>query len=282
MLTTDPSPSGPAVTAAATTKGVLPRLRSAGTVMGHPATVAASLCAFAVVWAAAAAMIADPLILPGPGSVWSRTVELFRPSAESFWPDVQASMFRVLSGWVIGVVGGVLLGVMLGTVHFVNTALDPLLQAGRAIPPLAYSPLLVVWLGIGESSKVVLIVLTVLPIMAITTAAAISGIDRSYVRAAQTLGASRLLLLRRVLVPAVLPETITAMRVTYGLAWGSLIAAEIIASTQGLGFRILQAGRYLDTTTIFVGIAAIACLAILGDALLRVLYRIAVPWKGRG
>lgn len=282
MLTDNPTSTDPAQMALGTTKIGRARLRSAGARIGRPATVLASLLAFTAVWAVAAAVIADPLILPTPGSVWSRALQLFGPAGESFWPDVQASVFRVMSGWAIGVAGGVLLGVTLGTIHFVNTAIDPLLQAGRSIPPLAYSPLLVVWLGIGESSKVVLIVLTVLPIMAITTAAAISGIDRSYVRAAQTLGASRLLLLRRVLVPAVLPETITAMRVTYGLAWGSLIAAEIIASTQGLGFRILQAGRYLDTTTIFVGIAAIACLAIVGDALLRFLYHIAVPWKGRG
>jgi taurine transport system permease protein len=259
---------------------VIRGIRLSGPV-GHVATVVLSASVAILLWAGLARVIDDPLVLPGPWAVATRLGDLLKPSGQSLWPDIRSSLTRVGLGWAFGVVGGVLLGVVLSSSRYLNLAIDPALQAGRSIPPLAYSPLLVVWMGIGESSKVVLIVLTVLPIMAITTTAAISGIDQSLIRAAQTLGASAPLMLRRVAVPAVLPEIITSMRVTYGLAWGSLIAAEIIASSDGLGYRILQAGRYLDTVTVFVGIVAIAALAVLGDVVLRLVYRVAVPWKGR-
>ena len=148
-------------------------------------------------------------------------------------------------------------------------------------PPLAFAPLLIVWFGIGELPKDLILYFASFPVVAIATSAAILGIDRTWIMAAQTLGASRTYIVTRVIVPAALPGILTGVRLASGLAWGTLIAAEIIASTQGLGWMIIQAGRYLDVQAIFVGIIAIGFLAFTMDRVLRMFESHLVPWRGR-
>lgn len=250
-----------------------------------PAIVlAAVVLAVVVWWLVAVFVINDSTLLPTPASVLSRASTLLALSggSDTMWGDIQASTVRVLLGWILGIAVGVPVGAAMATSLTLRSASDPFLQAGRAIPPLAFAPLLVVWLGIGETSKIFLLFLTVMPIIAINTTAGVTGVDQSYRRASLALGASKLYQLRRVIIPAVLPDIITSMRVTWGLAWGTLIAAELIASTQGVGYRILNASKFLDTDTIFVGITVIGLLAFFGDRVLLLFFRIAVPWRGRG
>lgn len=246
------------------------------------AVIVATLGILASAWyVLATQVIDDPTLLPTPGEFVSRARVLLAPHEErSIWPDIQASVVRILSGWALGVVVGVPLGAILAGSRLLRLALDPIIEAGRAIPPLAWSPLLVVWLGIGETSKVALLFMAVLPVMIITSVAAVSGVDTSWKRAAASLGASRGHTYLRVVLPATAPDVVTSMRVTMGLAWSALIAAELVASTEGLGYRILQAGRFLDTATIFVGIAVIGLLAFMFDLVLRLLHRAVAPWKG--
>ncbi|MDR5701666.1 ABC transporter permease [Agromyces aerolatus] len=243
-----------------------------------------SLVAIAILiglWWLAAVAIDDPVVLPSPPEVAMRAVELLGTGSGNMWPDIGASLARVLIGWSLGIVAGVVLGVALASSKTLYSAIDPIMQGARSIPPLAWTPLLIVWLGIGELSKVFLIFVATLPIIAIGTAAGISGVDLSLRRAALTLGASPAYLLRRVILPGSLPELLTAMRISQGLSWSCLVAAELIASTEGIGYRIMQAGRYLDTSTIFVGILLIGVLASATDAILQVLQRRLVPWKGK-
>ncbi len=241
-----------------------------------------ALLVLLVLWWIAARVIDDRIVLPSPEVVGARLIELLTPGPGSLWPDIGSSLTRVVLGLGAGIAVGVALGVFIASSRVVRAAIDPLLQGGRAIPPLAWTPLLIVWLGIGELSKVFLIFIAIVPVIAIGTSAGIVGVDSSLRRAAVTLGAGRRYAMRRVILPAALPEVLTSIRISQGLAWSCLVAAELIASTEGVGYRILQAGRYLETETIFVGILVIGLLAMLGDAILRWIERRAVPWKGQG
>jgi ABC-type nitrate/sulfonate/bicarbonate transport system permease component len=239
---------------------------------------------FLLVWVVIARFaVREEIILPTPAAVIRRFGELmFSESGQmSLWPNLTASLLRVLAGWAIGLVGGVALGVLMASSAVIRAAVDPLLEAGRAIPPLALAPLLLVWFGIGETSKVLLLTFAAFPVFAVSTTAAITGVDESLRRAALTLGAGRIHMVRRVVLPSVLPELFTAMRLASAFAWTTLVAAELVAATNGLGWMILQAGRYLDTPTIFVGIVTIGVVAFLMDRVLRILERRFVPWKGK-
>jgi taurine transport system permease protein len=165
--------------------------------------------------------------------------------------------------------------------EYIRALIDPLIELARPIPPLAYVPLLVVWFGIGETSKLILIWAATFPVMVISTIAGIRGVDRSWRRTAVTLGASPVQLVTKVILPAAIPEIMTGARIASGLAWGTLVAAEIVAANSGLGYMILQASQFLQTGTIFVGIITIGLLAFALDRSLRALERRLAPWKGR-
>lgn len=241
----------------------------------------AAVVVLIALWWVASIIVADPVILPSPPDVLARGVEAIGTGPANMWSDIRASVIRVATGWALGIAVGIPIGIAMALSPRVRASLEPLIQGGRAIPPLAWTPLLVVWLGIGELSKVFLIFLATIPIVAIGTTAGVVGVDQSLRRAAQTLGASRLFVIGRVIVPASLPEVLTAARITYGLSWSCLVAAELIASTDGIGYQILQASRYLDTEAIFVGIALIGLLAYAGDSVLRLIERRTIPWKGK-
>jgi taurine transport system permease protein len=234
-------------------------------------------------WQLAAAAIADPLLLPAPLDVWRDFLDLATApkGALSIWPQIEASLVRVSLGWGFGVVLGVFVGAIMGTSRIIHGLVYPVVELLRPIPALAYAPVMVVWFGIGETSKVLLLFATAFPVMLITTASAVGGVDESFGRAALTLGASRWYTLTRVIIPGALPQIFTAIRLSLGLTWATVVAAEFIAASKGLGWMILQASRYLDTATIFVGIAWIGILAFSTDALVRLIERRVVPWKGK-
>jgi taurine transport system permease protein len=260
------------------------RFRVSGAAI-FPAVVTIGSLAFALAaWAVVASLVEDPNLLPTPGTVFSRFIDLLStgPGGVTLTKNVAVSLGRILLGWGLGVVGGVVLGTLMALNRWVRAVLDPLIEIARPVPPLAFIPLLIIWFGIGETPKVIILVFGTLPVVLIATASAIRGVDENWLRAAQTLGASRWQQIWRVTIPAALPEILVAVRIAQGLAWGSLIAAEIIASTAGLGWMILQAGRFLETPTIFVGILTIGFLAYFTDRLLRVVEYLLVPWKGQG
>jgi taurine transport system permease protein len=248
---------------------------------------ATSLLSIALVigiwWLVAVVVVKDPTVLPTPGAVAHQFWTLATPKsgAVSLWVNLKASLIRVALGWGIGVVSGVMVGVLMASNEPIRALIDPLIELARPIPPLAYVPLLVVWFGIGETSKLILIWAATFPVMVISTVAGIRGVDVSWRRTAVTLGASPLQLVTKVILPAAIPEIVTGARIASGLAWGTLVAAEIIAASSGLGYMILQASQFLETSTIFVGIITIGFLAFVLDWLLRAVERRLAPWKGR-
>lgn len=234
-------------------------------------------------WWVAALIVADRTVLPTPATVARQLVTLAgeKRGATALWPNMEISLVRVLVSWGISVVGGIAIGAAMHQIGLIRMFLRPYVEFIRPLPPLAFAPLLLVWLGIGETSKVTLIVLGSIPLMIVATLSAAEGVDIARVRAAQTLGASRRQITTRVIIPSALPEIVTAMRLTSGLCWGVLVAAELLASNRGLGYMISQASNLLDTPIVFAGIVVIALLAFAMDGAMRLAERYAVHWKGK-
>ncbi|MEZ5077078.1 MAG: ABC transporter permease [Solirubrobacterales bacterium] len=233
-------------------------------------------------WWIGALLVDDQNVMPDPGSVADRFGELISTDSQNSLPqNAWSSLLRILIGWGGGTLAGVAAGIAMASNRWIRGVLDPLIELARPIPPLAFAPLLVIWFGIGELPKMLILAFVAFPVVAISTVASISNIDENWVRAARTLGAGRPYVLRRVTIPASLPGILISIRLANGLCWGTLVAAEIIASTSGLGWLILQAGRYLDTPTIFVGIIAIGVLAFVTDRILRWAEAVLVPWRGK-
>ncbi len=191
------------------------------------------------------------------------------------------SLLRVGVGFGAAVAIGVPLGLAMGRHKLLYAAVDPFVGFFRPLPPLGYYMLLVLWLGIGEASKMTLLFLSGAPIMIVSAAAAVRGVQEDRLRVARSLGLSERQVFRSVIVPATLPALFTAARLTVGVTFGSLVAAEIVAASSGLGFLILNSSQYLRTNYVFLGIAVIGVIAVLLDRVMVAVERWVVPWAGR-
>ena len=245
------------------------------------ATGAAGLLVLVLIWQLVATLLADPVTLPSA----TQTAQAFahylgRPypsQGDPLWFDALTSLRRILIGFAIGVTAGVVLGSAMSASRLIRHLIDPVIEVLRPLPPLAFIPLFIIWFGIGELPKEVLIVIGVTPIMAVTTVAALDEVPEDLRLCARTLGASRLYTLARVQIRAALPGILTGMRISMAGAWTSIVAAELIAATSGLGYLIMQAGDYLNTALVFSGILSIAILGLVLDACLRGLLLLADP-----
>ncbi len=192
------------------------------------------------------------------------------------------SVGRVLVGFVMAILIGVPIGFLVASNEWIFLSIDPLLQFLRPIPPLAYIPVLVVWFGIGEVSKVLLIFFCSIPIIIISTMSGVKMVQETRMRVAQCLGASKRQIFRYVVLPSALPEIFTGMRVGIGISWTCLVAAEMIAASKGLGWMIEAAGSELQMGVVFVGIVVIGFLGYGMELMIRSAEHRLIPWKGKG
>lgn len=211
-------------------------------------------------------------LFPSPSEALSGAREVV--DSGRIFKDTLASLGRVGAAYVLSVGVGVPLGLWLGRVAAAREALLPLLNFLRALSPLAWIPFAVLWLGMGDITVVTLIVLAALPPAAVTTAAAVASVPKVYFRVAKDYGMSGFRLFSQVLLPAVLPQVVTMLRVTMGLCWLVLVAAEMIAGDRGIGFLIQESNMNLRPDLIFVGMLVIGALGILFDRLLMLLTRV--------
>jgi ABC-type nitrate/sulfonate/bicarbonate transport system permease component len=234
-----------------------------------------------VIWQAIAMIINDPVYLPTVTHTVSTFVHyLGRPypaQGSPLWLDTLTSLRRILIGFAAGTAIGVALGAAMSASTVARYLVDPVIEVLRPLPPLAFIPLFIIWFGIGETPKEVLILIGVVPVMAVTTVAALDEVPDDLRLCARTLGASARYTMLRVQIRAALPGIITGMRLAMAGSWTSIVAAELIAATSGLGYLISQAGDYLNTALVFSGIAAIAIVALILDACLRGLLLLADP-----
>jgi taurine transport system permease protein len=209
--------------------------------------------------------------LPSPYQTWIAAKELWRDGTlpESIW----ASSRRILIGWSLGLAVGVPVGLLMGRITMVRRLLDPYIEFFRFIPPISFVSLAIIWLGIGESSKVILIFYTSVFIVTLNTIAGVLSVDETKLRAAASLGAGRMRTMAFVILPATVPYIVTAARLAMGNSFLTIVSAEIVAAQQGLGSLIWTARNYGRTEWVFVGIITLGLLGFLFDRVIRIVAR---------
>lgn len=225
----------------------------------------------------------EPIWLPPPEAVVGRVVEIsqegYRDS--TLWEHLGFSLFRVIAGFFFGALIGIPLGYAMGLSDWFRGWFDPIVEFMRPVPPLALIPLVIIWAGIGETGKIILLFLAALWIMAIAARAGVSGVNITKVHAAYSLGASKAQIMRHVIVPNSLPEIFTGARVAMGVCWGTVVAAELVAAEKGAGMMIMVASKFQLTDIVMMGIILIGIIGFGIDILMRMAENWLVPWKGR-
>ncbi len=236
--------------------------------------VALSLGSVVVVigaWQLASTYLISPFFLPSPSSIVQAFQHLLANG--QLEQDTGISLFRILSGWLLGSLVGAPVGFLLGTSRVAKAVLDPFVHFLRFIPALALVSLFMVWFGVGEESKILLIMYAVAFLVTVTTATGVAAISDDKVAAAKCLGSSGLALFWRVRVPAAMPHVYTAMRLGMANAFLVIIAVEIIAANSGLGYLIWTARLYFQISWMFVGVVTLGILGVVTDRLWRLLGR---------
>jgi NitT/TauT family transport system permease protein len=244
----------------------------------HPLVRVVALAALVAAWEACSRLGWVPvLFLPSPVGVVREGVDML--VSGELLRHVAASLQRLAVGFGLGAVLGVAVGIAVGFFSVAEAVGAPLIAATFPIPKIALLPLLILWLGIGESSKVAVIALGVFFPMAINTYTGVREADPLLVRAAVAFGAGRVSVIRKVIVPSALPMIFAGLKLGAGTALLLLVAAEMIAVESGIGFLVLNAGNLMDTTKLMVGIVVLSLLGVLSHWGLARLERLAVPWR---
>lgn len=234
---------------------------------------------FVVWWLYTLLGFADPLFMPGPGAVAERVWRWW--TEEGLLADTAISVYRVMVGFLISALIALPLGLYLGTYKPVQATLEPLIDFIRYMPAVAFIPLVMLWVGIGESSKILIIFIGTFFQMALMAAEDVRRVPMAQIEAAQTMGASRSEIIRLVVLPSARPALLDTLRITCGWAWTYLVVAELVASNSGLGYAILRAQRYMHTDKIFAGILLIGLIGLLTDQAFRWIGRRAFHWQKR-
>jgi len=226
----------------------------------------------------------EPIWMPSPEAVVARLVEIASTGYQNFtlWEHLGWSLIRVIAGFALGSLVGIPLGYAMGLSNWFRGWFDPIVEFMRPVPPLALIPLVIIWFGIWETGKIVLLFLAALWIMTIAARAGVSGVNISKIHAAYSLGSSRWQIMRHVIVPNSLPEIFTGARVAMGVCWGTVVAAELVAAQKGAGMMIIAASKFQLTDIVIMGIILIGIIGYGIDLLMRRAERWLVPWKGRG
>lgn len=258
----------------------------------HVATLLALIATWVIVARTGAV---DPLYLPSPAAVWeafwdANTCTPIREGAarkvcgESnyyLWEHLVVSLQRIAVGVGGGTIAGVVLGFLMGSSRLVMTMVNPYLNFLRALPPLGYIGLLVVWVGIGESSKYWLLFLAAFPPVAIATIQGMTSVRKDQLLAAASLGASRGQRILTVTLPSALPYLVQGIRLAVGFAWTTVVAAELNNGIPGIGGLAFQAGIQLNTALTMACIIVIGLVAVALDQLIVRVGRMLVPWQGK-
>lgn len=228
-------------------------------------------------WAALAAWgNMDPVFMPSPKAVLLKTQEWW--SESDLLGDMGISIYRVVAGFVLSALLALPIGLFIGTFRSVQALLEPLTDLIRYMPAVAFIPLVMLWIGIDEGSKIAIIFIGTFFQMVLMVAEDVRRVPQAQVEAAQTMGANRSELIEKVIFPSAKPALLDTLRVTMGWAWTYLVVAELVAANSGLGYSILKAQRFLQTDKIFAGIIIIGLIGLVTDQSFRWLHRRAFPW----
>ena len=235
-------------------------------------------------WAAVTNLgLIKPLFLPTPQAVWQQFVEYLTGAANDkpLWQHFLASLLRVALAFWAACLTAVPVGIAMGMSRVARGLFDPPIEFYRPLPPLAYLPLIIIWFGIDEAPKVLLIYLACFAPLALAARSGVKSASTEQINAAYSMGASGAQVLRHVILPAALPDILVGMRIAIGFGWTTLVAAEMVAASVGLGQMVLNASNFLRTDIVVMGIVVIGAVAYGFDLLMRWVERRLVPWKGR-
>jgi taurine transport system permease protein len=224
-----------------------------------------------------------PLFLPSPQAVFQQFYEYLTGQANDkpLWQHFLASVLRVTAAFWLAVFTAVPVGIAMGMSRVARGVFDPPIEFYRPLPPLAYLPLVIIWFGIDETPKVLLIYLACFAPLALAARSGMKGASQEQINAAYSMGASYGQVIRHVVLPSALPEILVGMRIAIGFGWTTLVAAEMVAANVGLGQMVLNASNFLRTDIVIMGIIVIGVVAYGFDLLMRWVEKRLVPWKGR-
>ena len=237
-----------------------------------------SFALLALVWEAARAVhLVDPGVFPSIPAVIKSGLAMTADG--TLLMHCLTSFGRVLAGFSMGIIGAIIVGFILGNFRPMRLLLDPLIGFFRALPPIALIPLMIIFFGIGETSKIVVLTYASFFPAVVVIYQSLVGQNPLYFRAAQTLGATRMELFRLVLLPQLVPAIITACRVSLGVCWATLVAAELIAAQQGIGAMMTEAQNFFQMPPMVLGILLIGIISLTMDAVVRRIERKATAWE---
>ncbi|MEC5387126.1 ABC transporter permease [Uliginosibacterium sp. H3] len=218
----------------------------------------------------------NKVFLPAPPDVLHRIATWW--TDDNLLGDIGISIYRVVGGWALSALVALPIGLAIGTFRPVQALLEPLTDFIRYMPAVAFIPLVMLWVGIDEGSKIAIIFIGTFFQMVLMVAEDVRRVPTAQIEAAQTMGATRFELIEKVIVPSAKPALVDTLRVTMGWAWTYLVVAELVAANSGLGYAILKAQRFLQTDKIFAGILLIGAIGLFIDQMFRFLHRRAFPW----
>lgn len=256
---TGPSVTGPPAEGAA--QAAPPRSRRSRLVYLY---VVSLIGGIGIWWLLAVTVFQAQHTLPAPPQVVSAARQLAASGA--LWDDIEASLLRVVIGWALGIAVAIPAGFLMGWYWIARGLVEPWVQFFRTIPPLALTPLIIVFFGIGDSAKVILIFLASFLSTVIATFDGVRNVENTLIKAARVLGANDWVVFRRVVVPASLPFIFTGARIGLGSSWATVVAAELVAANSGLGYLMETSAQYFDTAAIIV---SVICIGVLGFAMDR-------------
>jgi taurine transport system permease protein len=233
---------------------------------------------------ASKARLVNPAFLPSPSDVWEAFADLWRNGYKgmSLASHVGVSLRRLFLALGAALAVALPLGLAAGSSRLLRAALDPVIEFYRPLPPLSYYTLLILFLGIGDESKVTLLFLSAFAPLLIGVIFSVQKIPQDRLRVARSLGANGARLLCSVVLPSCLPDILTSFRTSVGLAYATLVAAEMVAAISGLGWLVLDASKFLRNDIVFTGVIILGLVAIAMDLILRRVVRIVSPWLDKG
>jgi len=245
--------------------------------------VAAVVAMLLVWWALSAGGAVSRDLLPSPVDVWAAAAEILRDGyrGTTLWGNALSTLGRLGAGFGLAVLVGVPLGLWMGVNRVTAAALDWIVQFMRPLPPLSYMILLILWLGTGNLSKAALLFLTAFPIIVAASAAGVRGVKQQRVQVARAMGASNAQVFRHVVFPSAAPMVLTGVQVALAAAFSTVVSAELLAATDGLGWMVISASHFLRNDIIVLCILLLGGLGVLLAWLMRVMDRRLVHWRGR-